>query len=217
MKKDFQILVIFLSIIAVSGAAIYVIGSNGGGEAVNPVEAESRMKPDQQAEQAQQTPMEFPAESQAQQQMPPQQQGPDPVQMRKTIKMLEETLKSNPDDFATLVSLGNAHYDISEPQPAIDYYAKALKLHPNDAGVMVDLGAMYRQIGNADKAIDFFNNAIKLDPQLPQAYFNLGMVLRMEKNDAKGAAKAWKKYLELDPNSQAKDFLMEQIKAADGN
>jgi cytochrome c-type biogenesis protein CcmH/NrfG len=214
MKKDFQILVIFLSIIAVSGVAIYMIGSSGGGQGVKPVEAESRMKPDQQA---QQTPMEFPAESQAQQQMPPQQQGPDPVEMRKTIKLLEDKLKSNPDDFGTLVSLGNAHYDISEPQPAIDYYTRALKLHPNDAGVMVDLGAMYRQTGDTDKAIDFFNNAIKLDPQLPQAYFNLGMVLRMEKNDAKGAAKAWKKYLELDPNSQAKDFLMEQIKAAEGS
>jgi len=213
MKKDFQILVIFLSIIAVSGAAIYMIGPSGGDQGVEPVEAESRMKPDQQA----QAPMEFPAESQAQQQMPPQQQGPDPVKMRETIKMLEETLKSNPNDFGTLVSLGNAHYDISEPQPAIDYYARALKLHPNDAGVMVDLGAMYRQTGDADKAIDFFNNAIKLDPQLPQAYFNLGMVLRMEKNDAKGAAKAWKKYLELDPTSQAKEFLMEQIKAADGS
>jgi cytochrome c-type biogenesis protein CcmH/NrfG len=208
MKKEFQILVIFLAIIAVSGVAIYIIGSNNN-QVVQPTQAESRMKPDQQQAQ---DPMSFPENAQSQ---PPQ--GPDQEKIRQSIKMLEAQLKTNPNDFQTLVNLGDAHYDISEPQPAIDYYSKALKLHPNDAGVMVDLGAMYRQTGEADRAIELFNNAIKLDPQLPQAYFNLGMVLRMEKGDAKGAAKAWKKYLELDPNTQARDFLMEQIQAAEKN
>ena len=206
MKKEYQILVIFLAIIATTGVAIYIIGSNGN-QTVQPTQAESRMKPDQQAEE----PMSF------NQEMPQQPQGPDPQKIRESIKMLETSLKANPNDFQTLVNLGNAYYDINEPQPAIDYYSRALKLHPGDAGVMVDLGAMYRMAHDADKAIELFNNAIKLDPQMPQAYFNLGMVLRMEKNDAKGAANAWKKYLELDPNSQAKDFLLEQIQAAEKN
>jgi len=86
-----------------------------------------------------------------------------------------------------------------------------LKLRPNNPGVIVDLGAMYRQNGNPDKAIEMFKKAIELDPQLPQAYFNLGMILRMEKNDPVGAAQAWKRYLELDPNSQAREFLESEI------
>ena len=116
-----------------------------------------------------------------------------------------------------MIDLGNGYYDLSEPSKAIEYYERALQIRPNNASVIVDLGAMYRQNGDADKAIELFNKAIQVDPQLPQAYFNLGMVLRSEKNDAIGAAKAWKKYLELDPNSQAKEFLQEQIEQAPGS
>jgi Flp pilus assembly protein TadD len=104
----------------------------------------------------------------------------------------------------------------ADPPRAIDYYERALKIRPNNPGIIVDLGAMYRQNGEPEKAIAMFQKAIELDPQLPQAHFNLGMVLRMEKDDPQGAAKAWKRYLELDPNSQAREFLESEIEKAGG-
>jgi tetratricopeptide (TPR) repeat protein len=85
--------------------------------------------------------------------------------------------------------------------------------------VMVDCGAMYRQLGNPDKAIELFKAAIEINPALPQAYFNLGAVLRMEKADPKGAAKAWKRYLEVEPHvdPQIKGLLEDEIRAASGS
>lgn len=140
--------------------------------------------------------------------------GPDTTRIRATIVNLENRLKDNPSNFEILASLGNSYYDMGTPTMAIQYYERALKINPNNPGIIVDLGAMYRQNGEADKAIAMFRKAIELDSQLPQAYFNLGMVLRMEKEDPKGAAQAWKKYLELDPNSQAKEFLQGEISKA---
>lgn len=143
-------------------------------------------------------------------------QGPDPKVLQQQIDQLESQLKAKPDDFDALVNLGNDYYDMSNPTKAIENYEKALKLRPNDPMVMVDCGSMYRQMGNPDKAIELFDKAIQVDPKLPQAYFNLGMVLRMEKNDPINAAKAWKTYLQLDPNSEASDFLTQEINKAEG-
>ena len=135
------------------------------------------------------------------------------------INHLETLLADDPDNLDILVNLGNAYYDINEPQKSIEYYERALAIEPDAPHLLVDCGAMYRQLGQADKAIELFRKAIEIDPQLPQAYFNLGAVLRMEKGDAMGAALAWKKYLELDPNPdpQIKNLLENEIEAAMGS
>ncbi len=135
------------------------------------------------------------------------------------INHLETLLADDPDNLDILVSLGNAYYDINEPQKSIEYYERALAIKPDAPHLLVDCGAMYRQLGQADKAIELFRKAIEIDPQLPQAYFNLGAVLRMEQDDAVGAALAWRKYLELDPNPdpQIKSLLENEIKAAMGS
>ena len=189
MRRDYTILAVFLGITIISGALIFVIQRSG-----------TEMPEQSGNSQAEQSPLR-----------------PETGKIREHIGHLEEQLKKDPNNHDVLIDLGNGYYDLSEPSKAIEYYERALQIRPNNAGVMVDLGAMYRQNGDADKAIELFNKAIQVDPQLPQAYFNLGMVLRSEKNDAIGAAKAWKKYLELDPNSQAREFLQEQIEQAPGS
>lgn len=189
MKKEYQILIISLGIIALSGVII-LFGFKTTKEPSDPHAGMSQQ--------------ETAAPS-----------GADTTQLLEHIKVFEDQLKSDPNNYQALVGLGNAYYDLNNSTMAIENYEKALRINPKEASVMVDLGAMYRQSGNSDKALDLFNKAIEFDPKLPQAYFNLGMVLRMEKHDAAGAAKAWKKYLELEPNSQAREFLEEQIKIAE--
>ncbi len=181
MKKDYLILIVFLAIILISGAVIFMI------EASQP-------------------------EISSQQQS----MGETASDAERQINQMETLLADDPDNLDILVSLGNAYYDINEPQRSIEYYERALAIMPDAPHVLVDCGAMYRQLGQAEKAIELFRKAIEIDPQLPQAYFNLGAVLRMEQDDAVGAALAWKKYLELDPNPdpQIKNLLEDEIKAA---
>jgi cytochrome c-type biogenesis protein CcmH/NrfG len=189
VKKEYQILLLSLGIIVLAGVIILF----GFKTTKAPSDSHAGMN-------QQETPMPS---------------GADTTQLLEHIKVFQDQLKSDPNNYQALVGLGNAYYDMNNSALAIENYEKALKINPKDASVMVDMGAMYRQAGNFDKELELFNKAIEIDPKLPQAYFNLGMVLRMEKHDAAGAAKAWKKYLELEPNSQAKEFLEEQIKIAE--
>lgn len=152
-------------------------------------------------------------------QIPSQPQGISGADMKKQIDHLETLLADDPRNFDVLVSLGNAYYDINEPQKSIEYYEKALAIEPDSPHVLVDCGAMYRQLGSVDKAIEMFERAIDIDPRLPQAYFNLGAILRMEGGDAVAAALAWKKYLELDPEPdlRIKSMLEDEIESALGS
>ena len=138
--------------------------------------------------------------------------------LRASIKHWESSLATDPDNLDLLVKLGNGYYDINDPLSSIEYYERALTLNPDMPSVLVDCGVMYRQIGQPDSAIALFRKAIEYDPKLPQAYFDLGAVLRMEKDDLRGAAEAWQKYLELtpDPDPRIKEFLISEIDSAFG-
>lgn len=152
-------------------------------------------------------------------QIPLQPQGVSETDIKEHIDHLETLLVDDPGNFDILVSLGNAYYDINEPEKSIGYYERALAIEPDSPSVLVDCGAMYRQLGSVDKAIELFEKAIDIDPRMPQAYFNLGAILRMEAGDAVGAALAWKKYLELDPDPdpRIKSMLENEIESALGS
>ena len=148
----------------------------------------------------------------------PHSQGPMNAQpanmaLRGQIDRLEDQLQGDKNNHDLLVSLGNSYYDLGDPEKSIEYYEKAMAIKPASPEVLVDCGAMYRKLGDPDKAIEMFEKAIAIDSSLPQAYFNLGAVLRMEKGDLMGAAEAWNRYLELDPNPdpELKNLLENEI------
>lgn len=137
-------------------------------------------------------------------------------ELKARITRLEGMLASDPNNPDLLIELGNAYFDIDEPQKSIEYYEKSLLIRPDNPPVLVDCGIMYRTLGQADKAIEMIRRAIKVNPDFAQAYFNLGVILRMEKDDRVGAAEAWKKFLELEPHvdPQLKKMLEDDINNA---
>ena len=52
----------------------------------------------------------------------------------KAAEPLLDQLQSNPNDFETLIKLGNLYYDSQAYPQAIEYYEKALTVQPNNAG-----------------------------------------------------------------------------------
>lgn len=141
------------------------------------------------------------------------------AELRTKIANLESRFAGDPGNLDILIDLGNAYYDIADHAKSVEYYEKALVIKPDNPPVLVDCGSMYRELRQPQKAVELFNKAIEVNPNFPQAYFNLGTVLRMEMEDAAGAAKAWKKYLELEPNvdPQIKNLLLGEIEAASGS
>jgi tetratricopeptide (TPR) repeat protein len=150
------------------------------------------------------------------------QQAASPEMLAKAAEPLLAQLKTNPNDFDTVVKLGNLYYDGQAYPQAIDYYEKAVGLQPDNADVRTDLGTAYWYTGNADKAIASFEKALTIRPDHAATLFNLGIVRWQGKKDPKGAIVAWEKLLQTNPDYPQKDqvqMLIERAKmhGASGN
>ena len=121
--------------------------------------------------------------------------------LSQTILQLKDHLAHAPEDLEARVQLGNALFDSESYTEAAVHYRLFLDQHPENPDVRTDLGTALHRTGlNADAAREF-RKALEYAPNHLNANYNLGVVLANELNDQAGAAKAWKRVLELDPNS----------------
>ncbi|MBI5484996.1 MAG: tetratricopeptide repeat protein [Deltaproteobacteria bacterium] len=125
----------------------------------------------------------------------------NPETAQKIKELLSKTAiePSNPEAWTLL---GNAYFDADRPDDAIAAYNKALALRPEDANILNDQGAMYRQKGDFTRALANFEKAFKIDPYNLESLYNSGYVYAFDLNDIPKALQIWKRYLELDKNSE---------------
>jgi cytochrome c-type biogenesis protein CcmH/NrfG len=151
------------------------------------------------------------------------QQGTDPskqqsaeaqVALAQATAPLLEAVNKNPNDYDSLVKLGNAFYDGQQFPNAIQYYERALVIHPDNPDVRTDMGTAYWYTGNADKAVAAMETSLKYRPGHPQTLFNLGWVRWQGKADAKGAVEAWQQLLKANPDYPQKQQVEQYIAKA---
>jgi cytochrome c-type biogenesis protein CcmH/NrfG len=127
---------------------------------------------------------------------------------------LLEAVNRNPNDFDSLVKLGNVYYDGQQFPNAIQYYERALTIHPDNPDVRTDMGTAYWYTGNADKAVAAMETSLKYRPGHPQTLFNLGWVRWQGKADPKGAIEAWQTLLKSNPDYPQKQQVEQYIAKA---
>ena len=127
------------------------------------------------------------------------------------LKALTDSLSHDSTNVDLLVIIGNDYFDLGNHEKAIEYYEKALSLKPDMPLVLTDCAIMYHKHGDIDKALTYFDKAIKLKPDLAPAYFNKGLILMSDKNKPQEAIATWKKYIELEPNSEYAKLIKQQI------
>ena len=133
------------------------------------------------------------------------------------IAVAQQVLARDPKNVKAWIALGNEYFDSHQPQKAIDAYAKALELDPKNPDVLTDQGVMYRDTGAFDKAIANFKRANQIDPRHVQSLYNMGVVYAYDLKDAKRAAEAWNRVVQVAPASpqaaQASKLLDEMKQA----
>ncbi len=127
---------------------------------------------------------------------------------------LLDKLKSDPNNRALLISIGNLYYDGQQYPIAVDYYSRALNAKPADADVRTDMATAYWYMGKADLAIEEFNKALIYAPNNPNTLFNRGLVKWQGKRDGAGAMADWEKLLAANPNYEGKDKVKQMIAEA---
>lgn len=123
-------------------------------------------------------------------------------------------IKAKPNDYDSLVSLGNVYYDGQQFQNAVQYYQRALAIHPENPDVRTDMGTAYWYAGDAENAIATLETSLRYQPGHPQALFNLGWVRWQGKGDPKGAVEAWEKLLKANPDYPQRQQVEQDIAKA---
>jgi len=111
----------------------------------------------------------------------------------------KKRLEENPNDVEALTFLGNANYDITQFEKAVHYYERVLKIEPERARIRTDLATSYYRLGQVDKALEEIRTVLAFNPIHENALLNLGVILIQDKNDTRGAIKAWEKLLAEHP------------------
>ena len=127
---------------------------------------------------------------------------------------LLEVVNKDPNDFDSLVKLGNLYYDGQQFPNAIQYYERALAIHPDNPDVRTDMGTAYWYTGNAEKALAAMETSLKYRPGHPQTLFNLGWVRWQGKQDPKGAIEAWQQLLKANPDYPQRQQVEQYIAKA---
>ncbi|MGD0915324.1 MAG: tetratricopeptide repeat protein [Thermodesulfobacteriota bacterium] len=192
MKKETAILAIVIALLVgfVSGATVAILKVKGRDEKVAMVQ-----KPQMSPQIAQ----------------IPTPQGSPSIELSSKIQALKEIVKKDPKNLPAWVELGNLYFDSDHPREAIEAYSEYLAAKPDDADVRTDRGIMFRKLGAFDRALEEFRKAAQTDPNHVNSRYNIGLVLLHDKQDIKGAIKAWEEYLKVDPNSDRAGRMRTQI------
>jgi cytochrome c-type biogenesis protein CcmH/NrfG len=113
---------------------------------------------------------------------------------------LKEKLKSDPKNAELLAQVGAIYHSAQQFEDAIGYYSQSVQADPKNPALRIKLAASLFRSGDADGAIAQLNDCLKIDPSNANALFDLGMIKLQGKQDAKGAAVAWRHLLKSNPD-----------------
>jgi len=108
------------------------------------------------------------------------QQAPAPVNNTSAmqgIETLKARLAMNPNDFATLSTLGDMYFESQQYIDAFNTYDKAIAVNPNCADCFNDRGLSLYYLGDVTSALESFDKAIAIDPAYKHAWLSKGYVL----------------------------------------
>ncbi len=136
------------------------------------------------------------------------------------VQALRTVVDRDPKNAVARAQLGNLYYDAGRYTDAIKWYGESVALNPGDVSVSTDLGVSYYYNNQPDLAIKQLEHSRLLDPKHTKTLLNLGVVRAFGKQDLKGATEAWRRLVEIAPESpegrQAKQAL-DSLSSAHGN
>ncbi|MFH1686214.1 MAG: tetratricopeptide repeat protein [bacterium] len=106
-----------------------------------------------------------------------------------------------PEDYGSLVALGNQNMDNGNYPVAAECYRRSLEI--NDVpDVRVDFGACLHGMGLPMRALEEFRAVLRSQPDHGIALFNIGVVMSSQQM-VDSARVYYQRYLELEPNGLA--------------
>jgi tetratricopeptide (TPR) repeat protein len=119
-----------------------------------------------------------------------------------------------PEILQGMLQAAHQSLDGGRYQEAIAAYKAVLNRNPKNAEAITHLGIILALAGHIDNAIESFDKAIEIDPNYAHAYWDKARLLSEQKQDLKGAIKAWEKFTQLVPPGADRDQALRMIQDA---
>jgi len=117
------------------------------------------------------------------------------------INELSKYLRHHPDDYETLVRLGNLYFSEKKFDEARVIYKAALAQWPKDPTAWFNYAVVSKEQGQLDEALDSLERVRKLAGHLPEGgYYQQGEILRL-KGSQEAAMQSYQQELAANPNS----------------
>ncbi|HEY6189772.1 MAG TPA: tetratricopeptide repeat protein [Pyrinomonadaceae bacterium] len=138
-------------------------------------------------------------------------------QIHRFDQAIEFLLKANqlrPDDYGTIVKLGNANFETGAYETAEKWYTAALLKNPEDINVRTDLGLTFflREPPDYERAIKEYKGSLQRDPRHEQSLQNLVVALTRSGN-AREAEETLTRLQEVNPSNEAISKLRSDLDA----
>lgn len=118
-------------------------------------------------------------------------------------KELQDKIEKDPDDIAARHELAKMYSDSGLWQQSGPEYEAILERAPEDLDALLANGVIQFNLGEIDKAVETWEKAASVAPDRAEPQFNLGFAhLAKEPSDKDSAVAAWKKVIEIEPDSE---------------
>ncbi len=115
--------------------------------------------------------------------------------VKKAVKELEVIRDLAPTDERAYYALGDAYFQLGEPEKAIQAFEKFQDLMPSVNAGYMEIAKYYDKLGNQEKAIEYLKEAVKSQPDSQDALIYLASMLSKANQD-KEAIPLYRKILE---------------------
>lgn len=127
---------------------------------------------------------------------------PTPTPDAARIEALRSRLATNPNDVEAMAQLGDAYSIGSDPAQAKEWHGKALAIQPDNTDVLLAYGVDLLNLDDNAGALAAWTKVTQLKPTEVNAWYNIGWAnMLADPPDAQAADAAWRKILEIAPDS----------------
>lgn len=98
------------------------------------------------------------------------------IAVKKAIKKLEASLKTDRKNHTVLYTLGNLYTTEGNTIKAEEYYKAALSLQPHYPEAIQNLSRLYSETGKYHEALSLLKQMIDIQPDNPDVYYNIACI-----------------------------------------